>query len=555
MKNLFIHLFFLAFPIGSFAQSLNTTVLSNWNPGGMTYNEVWGMLDNTGQEIAIIGSLSKVHFINIANPASPVLIAEFTPGATSTWRDFKTYGNYVYGVADNGAEGLLIFSVVTDNKVTTVTLVNQITTFFNRAHNIFIDEAAGRLYVAGSDTQNNGIITLNIAANPNSPPQIGSANLGTAGGPAGPGQAYVHDIHVVNNIAYCSHVWNASLFIYNFASASSPVAIGSVVNYPGAGLNHSSWLDGLGNWLVFADESYGSPLKILDVTPPSFNMNVPSNQTFKSDLLGIGTSIAHNPFIMGNYCFVSYYHDGVQIFDISEPTNVVKVAYLDTAPGNADYSGYEGCWGVYPFLPSGNVIASDIHNGLFVFQYSPILPVELASFTATLEKEKVLLNWKTKSESNSDRFEIERSEDGKYFEKIGEQKGAGTTLLSSEYHFADEHPANGNNYYRLKQIDFDGSFEYSSVVQVKWSKNAGFILQPTLIQKNKPFQIHWTEKAPARFSVEIAGLGGQLIYKSALFNSGEKSSEINPGHLDPGIYFVKIQYGAQTQVEKIMITP
>src|SRR5690606_32854985 len=103
---------------------------------------------------------------------------------------------------------------------------------------------------------------------------------------------------------YCSHVWNASLFIYNFASASSPVAIGSVVNYPGAGLNHSSWLDGLGNWLVFADETNGSPLKILDVTPPSFNMNVPSNQTFKSDLLGIGTSIAHNPFIMGNYCFV-----------------------------------------------------------------------------------------------------------------------------------------------------------------------------------------------------------------------------------------------------------
>src|SRR5690606_38295279 len=66
------------------------------------------------------------------------------------------------------------------------------------------------------------------------------------------------------------------------------------------------------------------------------------------------------------YIVISYYHDGVQVYDISDPRNPVRAGFYDTYPENTNFSGFQGCWGVYPYLPSGNIIASDITHGLFV---------------------------------------------------------------------------------------------------------------------------------------------------------------------------------------------
>ena len=66
---------------------------------------------------------------------------------------------------------------------------------------------------------------------------------------------------------------------------------------------------------------------------------------------------------------VSYYEDGVQVIDISDPSNPRLVGYFDTFPNNNGYQGYFGCWGVYPFLPSGNIIASDRKYGLHVLRF------------------------------------------------------------------------------------------------------------------------------------------------------------------------------------------
>jgi hypothetical protein len=72
---------------------------------------------------------------------------------------------------------------------------------------------------------------------------------------------------------------------------------------------------------------------------------------------------------------VSYYHDGVQVYDISDPMNPVNIAYYDTYTQHTNYNGYQGCWGVYPFLPSGIILASDFENGLFVLDGSSLLGV------------------------------------------------------------------------------------------------------------------------------------------------------------------------------------
>ena len=95
-KNLFICLIFLAYN-NSFTQvSMNMNLLDNWDQSGLSYNDVWGYVDGNGNEYAILGSKSKIHFFEITTNNTLSLIDEFIPGATSTWRDFKTYGNYAY---------------------------------------------------------------------------------------------------------------------------------------------------------------------------------------------------------------------------------------------------------------------------------------------------------------------------------------------------------------------------------------------------------------------------------------------------------------------------
>src|SRR6185503_21354198 len=75
-------------------------------------------------------------------------------------------------------------------------------------------------------------------------------------------------------------------------------------------------------------------------------------------------SIAHNVHVKGNYLVIAYYRDGVVIADATHPDNLVKVGYYDTNPLSGN--GYNGCWEAYAYLPSGNIIAADIEEGLYV---------------------------------------------------------------------------------------------------------------------------------------------------------------------------------------------
>lgn len=90
------------------------------------------------------------------------------------------------------------------------------------------------------------------------------------------------------------------------------------------------------------------------------------------------------------------------------------------------------------------------------------LPVKLTSFKAAKEGKVVSLNWSTTEEIGSDRFEVERSMDGKVWSFIGEVKANGTTRNLNLYHFTDVQPAQGQNLYRLKMIDQDNTFAFST---------------------------------------------------------------------------------------------
>ena len=345
--------------------SNNVTLLGNFhNPslpssGGTRYNDVWGWTDCTGNEYAILGSARYVHFFDLQNPASPQQVDFFTGGATTAWRDMKTFRDRAYSVCDNCSEGLMIFDL--SDLPNSVTKTKQTTQFFSSAHNIFIDEDAGRLYVAGANTKSNGVIVLDLNADPDNPTQIANPTL-----PGG----YVHDLFVRNNKGYCSH-GNNGYWVYNFANPSNPVLLGTLTDYPQSGYNHSSWLSDNNQYAVMADETFNKGLKMLDVSDLT---DISVIDVFRSALEAPAdtASIPHNAFIRDNYIFVSYYHDGMQVFDMSNPHNVQQVAWYDTYPVNTNYNGFQGCWGVYPFLPSGIILASDMTYGLFILSLNTI---------------------------------------------------------------------------------------------------------------------------------------------------------------------------------------
>lgn len=339
--------------------SLNMSLLYRYDAdtipqqGSRHYNECFGYVTCDNQEIAILGSSGRVHFFDVTDPVNSYEIDWFAGGDTSIWRDMKTYQDHVYSVCDACSEGVMVFDM--SDAPNSVNKTNQTNEFFGKSHNIFIDEMHGRLYSMGTDSMQNGLVVLDIATNPDTP--ILLKNLPLPGG-------YVHDMYIKDHIAFCNHLSNG-LYAYDLSDLDNPVVLGTLTDYPESGLNHSCWVNEDFTTLVLCDETHNRGVKTVNIEDPS-NMFV--EQVFRSMLEAPmdSASIAHNPLIRGNIAFVSYYHDGVQIYDISDPANVEHLAYYDTEPNNDSYGGFQGCWGVYPFLPSGNIIASDLQNGLFV---------------------------------------------------------------------------------------------------------------------------------------------------------------------------------------------
>jgi len=347
-------------------QSLNMTLLSNWDvdtlptAGGVQYNDIWGYVDCDENEYAIMGSASRIHFIDLRNPSNATEIASFPGGQSTIWRDMKTYRDRAYAVSDNTSEGLMIFDL--SNLPDTVSKSYQSTEFFGRSHNIFIDEPNGRLYSVGTDSMSGGIVVLDIATDPDNPVQIARVNL-----PANPntGFGYVHDIYVRDNIAYCSHGF-LGYFIWDLTDPNNPILLASQNT---GGYNHSSWVSEDGTFAIYAEEvPTGRPLGVMNLENLD-NEVIEIDLTFKFPLLqNDSMNTPHNPFLRGDLLICSYYEDGLQVFDVSDPLNPIQVAYYDTYPINTEYNGYNGNWGTYPFLPSGLILASDIVSGLFVLQ-------------------------------------------------------------------------------------------------------------------------------------------------------------------------------------------
>ncbi len=182
--------------------------------------------------------------------------------------------------------------------------------------------------------------------------------------------------------------------------------------------------------------------------------------------------------------------------------------------------------------------------------------VELVSFCVNAKNGLTELLWKTASESNNYGFEIQRSEDGKSFTTIGFAAGNGTTMVQQNYIFFDTNVNVGSYYYRLKQIDYDGTFNYSSLVQITFAPPHYFNLgqnypNPFNSATTIPFEI--SNRAFVRLTLYDGH--GRLVktLANAFFEAGNHELRVNVVDLASGIYFYELAVEQSQHTKKMVV--
>jgi hypothetical protein len=177
-------------------------------------------------------------------------------------------------------------------------------------------------------------------------------------------------------------------------------------------------------------------------------------------------------------------------------------------------------------------------------------PVKLSTFSAHLQGDDVVLEWTTATENNNYGFEIQRSkEDTLSFIKIGFVKGNNTTITPKHYHFIDQNLRSGNYYYRLKQIDYNGDFEFSIIAQVSNNTPKEFQLyQNSPNPFNSTTEISYSLPQSCHVELRIYNLNSQCVHQivnksqeSGFYNITWDGTDLNGIKVASGIYFYQIK--------------
>lgn len=171
-----------------------------------------------------------------------------------------------------------------------------------------------------------------------------------------------------------------------------------------------------------------------------------------------------------------------------------------------------------------------------------VLPIQLTYFNAKIINNHVQLEWRTETELNNDYVQIERSANGKSFKAIEKVKGAGTTLEPQMYTYLDEQPLKGTNYYRLKQVDLDGTFEYHNTVVVRMDDDKIAELFPTFVRDQLTIQ------TDTQADVRILNEAGQVMRMFSV--NGQESLDVSA--LAAGTYHVLIQTERKLETQRFI---
>lgn len=335
----------IASPALKSQENYNLELASSLNFPGINMSNLWGYADSLGNEYALLGTSVGLSIIDVTDPFNPDLLFNVN-GVTSDWREVRTWQHYAYVTTEGNNGGLTIIdlSELPDTIYTRVyrgdgAINNQLST----SHTIHI--AGAYAYVHGSNIGNEGTLFLNLE-DPWNPTYEGRYD-----------DFYMHDGFILNDTMWASHILDGFLRVVDVSNKSNPLVLAQQVT-PNS-FTHNAWLTGDSRTVLTTDEVSNSYLTAYDVSDLSNIVELDRYQTAP----GFG-SIVHNTHVLNDYAVTSWYTEGVVIVDAHRPENLVEVAKNDFSTFEGD--GFNGCWGVYPYFPSGNIIASDIEQGLFV---------------------------------------------------------------------------------------------------------------------------------------------------------------------------------------------
>ena len=358
MKRIFI--FFLLICIISPLKGQNLNLVGQLTYSSGTLSNLWGYTAPNGTEYALVGTSEGLSIVSLANPANPVQV-QFVSGPSSNWREVKAYGNYAY-VTNENSEGLMIVNLsnlpgpVTSTTYTGGNYFNGITNTtisFSKIHTVFVDED-GFCYLNGANfttnTNNRGVIILDLNSSPTNPTIVGLYD-----------SAYVHDCFARNNRLYTAEIYAGRFRVIDITNKTNPIVLASQTT--AGNFTHNIWPDDVENYVYVTDEESGTTIGAYHISDLS------DIQLVDSYAHPPGTAAPHNTHFLNNYIFNAYYQDGVTVVDVTRPELMVEMGHYDTSPSFSG-AGYEGCWGIYPYFPSGTIIASDQQAGLYVFSYN-----------------------------------------------------------------------------------------------------------------------------------------------------------------------------------------
>lgn len=193
----------------------------------------------------------------------------------------------------------------------------------------------------------------------------------------------------------------------------------------------------------------------------------------------------------------------------------------------------------------GNI--SYLNNGCSVI----VVPVKLVSFNGFKKGNDALLNWKTASELNTREFQVEWSGDGSSFKNIGIVKASGNSEAERNYSFSDRNVSAGNNFYRLRIVDENGSFTYSPVVKLNFNGASAFNVYPTITRNSLHVELNAAKQEPITALI-FDHTGRQLSVQKLQLAAGYNNIELSVNNLPAGEYLLKLVNHSSNSIAKFI---
>jgi len=343
--------------------------------------------------VAVLGTYGcKGAFIfDISNPESPVLASWYNPSPNQQFLEaIVVNGRGYFGSGTGGG-----VHIVDLHDPYHPVLLGTVDSSHGGGHNLIHEMMVvpqGKSTYLIENYNSTAMLPVKIidVTNPASP--VFRSQFTSASG------GWIHAMHIRGNRMYTSEYTGSNVEIYdisNLGSGTPPVKLGTIASNT---TNHSSWTSEDGKYLYSCRETYDGDLRIYDVQDPAHPFLV---RSYKTSELNLNAICPHNPVVMGNKLYISWYQAGLQVFDISNPVDPKPIAQYDTYPINFaptdeqiassndrgqpwdTYCGanlqsavlpssYDGNWAVYPFLGTDKIVVGDLVNGLILLDASHV---------------------------------------------------------------------------------------------------------------------------------------------------------------------------------------